>query len=139
MIPTRTGAALTIGKVLPHLKGRVTCSAIRVPTATVSLLDLVVQSKRATNRSEVNGAIHRASAGKMKEILAISDEPLVSVDYKRNPHSAVIDALSTGTNGSMIRILAWYDNEWAYSMRLIETLRQFDRSDQVTEVPTRNI
>jgi len=129
LIPTRTGATQTIGKILPHLKGKIICSAIRAPTATVSVLDLVVQCKRELNRNEVNSVFHNASSGKLKGILAISDEPLVSVDYKKNPHSAIIDGLSTGTNGSMVRVLAWYDNEWAYSMRLIETLQQINRSD----------
>jgi glyceraldehyde 3-phosphate dehydrogenase len=128
LIPTRTGATQTIGKILPRLKGKITCSAIRAPTATVSLLDLVVQCRREANRNEVNSAFERASIERLKGILAISDEPLVSVDYKKNPHSAVIDGLSTGTNGSMVRVLAWYDNEWAYSLRLIETLQRIDQT-----------
>jgi glyceraldehyde 3-phosphate dehydrogenase len=129
LIPTRTGATQTIGKVLPHLKGKITCSAIRAPTVTVSILDLVVQCTREVSRNQVNGAFQQASAEKLKGILAFSDEPLVSIDYRKDPHSAVIDGLSTGTNGSMIRVLAWYDNEWAYSMRLIETLQHIDRPD----------
>jgi glyceraldehyde 3-phosphate dehydrogenase len=139
LIPTRTGATLTIGKILPRLKGKITCSAIRAPTATVSLLDLVVQCRKEANRNEVNGAFQQASAEKLRGILAISDEPLVSVDYKKNPHSAVIDGLSTGTNGSMVRVLAWYDNEWAYSMRLIDTLQQIERSDLTAQVHSRNL
>jgi glyceraldehyde 3-phosphate dehydrogenase len=139
LIPTRTGATLTIGKILPRLKGKITCSAIRAPTATVSLLDLVVQCRKEANRNEVNGAFQQASAEKLRGILAISDEPLVSVDYKKNPHSAVIDGLSTGTNGSMVRVLAWYDNEWAYSMRLIDTLQQIERSNLTTQVHSRNL
>lgn len=139
LIPTRTGATQTIGKVLPGLKGKITCSAIRAPTATVSLLDLVVQCRREVGRNEVNGAFEKASGEKLKGILAISDEPLVSVDYKKNPHSAVIDGLSTGTNGSMVRVLAWYDNEWAYSMRLIDTFHQIERSDLTSQVPSGNL
>jgi len=136
LIPTRTGATQTIGKILPRLKGKITCSAIRAPTATVSLLDLVVQCKKEVNRNEVNSVFQDASTGKLKGILAVSDEPLVSVDYKKNPHSAVIDGLSTGANGSMVRILAWYDNEWAYSMRLVETLQQINRSEIMVPNPT---
>src|SRR2546422_4658335 len=136
LIPPRTGATQTIGKILPRLKGKITCSAIRAPTATVSLLDLVVQCKKEVNRNEVNSVFQDASTGKLKGILAVSDEPLVSVDYKKNPHSAVIDGLSTGANGSMVRILAWYDNEWAYSMRLVETLQQINRSEIMVPNPT---
>src|SRR2546422_10466041 len=136
LIPPRTGASQTIGKILPRLKGKITCSAIRAPTATVSLLDLVVQCKKEVNRNEVNSVFQDASTGKLKGILAVSDEPLVSVDYKKNPHSAVIDGLSTGANGSMGRILAWYDNEWAYSMRLVERLQQINRSEIMVPNPT---
>ncbi len=138
LIPTRTGATQTIGKILPRLKGKIICSAIRAPTATVSLLDLVVQCKRELNRNEVNSVFQEASTGKLRGILAISDEPRVSVDYKKNPHSAIIDGLSTGTNGSMVRVLAWYDNEWAYSMRLIETLQQINRSDIIAPIASGN-
>ena len=127
LIPTRTGASQTIGKVLPRLKGKITCSAIRAPTSTVSLLDLVVECGRELSRNEVNNAYEHASTESLKGILAVSNEPLVSVDYKKNPHSAIIDGLSTGTNGSMIRVLAWYDNEWAYAARLIDTLKRIER------------
>src|SRR2546422_9807745 len=136
LIPPRTGASQTIGKILPRLKGKITCSAIRAPTSTVSLLDLVVECDGEASRNEVNSVFQDASTGKLKGILAVSDEPLVSVDYKKNPHSAVIDGLSTGANGSMVRILAWYDNEWAYSMRLVETLQQINRSEIMVPNPT---
>jgi glyceraldehyde 3-phosphate dehydrogenase len=128
LIPTRTGASQTIGKVLPQLKGKITCSAIRAPTSTVSLLDLVVECGREVSRNEVNNAYEQASTQSLKGILALSNEPLVSIDYKKNPHSAIIDGLSTGTNDSMVRVLAWYDNEWAYSTRLIDTFRRIDRA-----------
>jgi len=127
LIPTRTGASQTIGKVLPRLKGKITCSAIRAPTSTVSLLDLVVECGRGLSRNEVNSAYEDASTGSLKGILAVSNEPLVSIDYKKNPHSAIIDGLSTGTNGSMVRVLAWYDNEWAYATRLIDTFERIER------------
>jgi len=136
LIPTRTGASQTIGKVLPRLKGKITCSAIRAPTSTVSLLDLVVDCSRDVNRSEVNDASEDASNGSLKGILAVSNEPLVSIDYRKNPHSAIIDGLSTGTNGSMVRVLAWYDNEWAYAARLIDTFRRIERPALTPQIPS---
>lgn len=124
LIPTRTGASQTIDKILPQLKGRITCAAIRAPTPTVSLLDLIVQCETKTSPYEVNGAYEHASSNEMKGIVSVSLQPLVSIDYKKDPHSAVIDGLSTGTSGKMIRVLAWYDNEWAYALRLIDTLER---------------
>src|SRR5437879_12661898 len=121
LIPTRTGASKTICKVLPRLKGRITCSAIRAPTSTVSLLDLVVECGSELSRNEVNDAYEHAAAENLKGILAVSHEPLVSVDYKKDPHSAVLDGLSTETIGGMVRILACYDKKWAYAMRFIYT------------------
>jgi glyceraldehyde 3-phosphate dehydrogenase len=139
LIPTRTGASQTIGKVLPRLKGKITCSAIRAPTSTVSLLDLVVECGREVSRNEVNNAYEQASTESLKGILAVSNEPLVSVDYKKNPHSAIIDGLSTGTNGSLVRVLAWYDNEWAYATRLIDTIRRIEHSGIVPPIPSKNL
>ena len=127
LIPTRTGASQTIDKVLPRLKGKITCSAIRAPTSTVSLLDLVVECSKESNRNDVNNAYEDASTGSLEGTLAISNEPLVSIDYKKDPHSAIVDGLSTGTNGSMVLVLAWYDNEWGYATRLIDTLKQIER------------
>ncbi len=138
LIPTRTGASQTIGKILPRLKGKIACSAIRAPTATVSLLDLVVQCERELSRNEVNNVCEHAAAENLKGILAVSHEPLVSVDYKKDPHSAVVDGLSTETIGGMVRILAWYDNEWAYAMRLIDTLQRVDRSTVAPQISSRN-
>jgi glyceraldehyde 3-phosphate dehydrogenase len=134
LIPTRTGASQTIGKVLPRLKGKITCSAIRAPTSTVSLLDLVVECSKEVNRNDVNAAYEDAATGSLKGILAVSNEPLVSIDYKKNPHSAIIDGLSTGTNGSMVHVLAWYDNEWAYATRLIDTFRRLERPALMPQV-----
>ncbi len=134
LIPTRTGASQTIGKVLPRLKGKITCSAIRAPTSTVSLLDLVVECGREVSRNDVNNAYEQASTGSLKGILAISNEPLVSIDYKKNPHSATIDGLSTGTNGSMARVLAWYDNEWAYAARLIDMFKRIERPPLMPQI-----
>jgi glyceraldehyde-3-phosphate dehydrogenase type I len=135
LIPTRTGASQTIGKVLPGLKGKITCSAIRAPTSTVSLLDLVVEFRKDVSRNEVNTAYENASAGSLKGILAVSNEPLVSIDYRKNPHSAIIDALSTGTNGPMVHVLAWYDNEWAYAKRLIDTFKRIKRPALMPQMP----
>jgi glyceraldehyde 3-phosphate dehydrogenase len=137
LIPTRTGASQTIGKVLPRLKGKITCSAIRAPTSTVSLLDLVVECGREVSRNEVNNAYEQASTESLKGILTISNEPLVSIDYKKNPHSAIIDELSTGTNGSMIRVLAWYDNEWAYAARLIDTFKRIEHPLLTPQISSR--
>jgi glyceraldehyde 3-phosphate dehydrogenase len=136
LIPTRTGASQTIDRIFPRLKGRISCSAIRAPTATVSLLDLVVQCNHELTSTEANQAYERAAAGELKGILTVSNEPLVSVDYKKNTHSAIIDGLSTGTNQDLIRVLAWYDNEWAYAMRLIDTFRKIDRSHLATQIRT---
>ena len=138
LIPTRTGASQTIGKILPRLKGKIACSAIRAPTATVSLLDIVIQCERELSGNEVNNAYEHAAAENLKGILAVSHEPLVSVDYKKDPHSAIVDGLSTQTIGGMVRILAWYDNEWAYSMRLIDTLRRIDGSSVTPQISSRN-
>jgi glyceraldehyde 3-phosphate dehydrogenase len=136
LIPTRTGASQTIGKVLPRLKGKITCSAIRAPTSTVSLLDLVVECGKEVRRNEVNNSYEHASADSLRGILAVSNEPLVSIDYKKDPHSAIIDGLSTQTNGSMVRVLAWYDNEWAYATRLIDTLKGIDRPILTPQIPS---
>ena len=134
LIPTRTGASQTIGKVLPRLEGKITCSAIRAPTSTVSLLDLVVECSKEVRRTDVNNVYEDASTGSLKGILAVSNEPLVSIDYKKNPHSAIIDGLSTGTNGSMVRVLAWYDNEWAYATRLIDTFKRIEQAARMPQI-----
>ena len=136
LIPTRTGASQTIGKVLPRLKGKITCSAIRTPTSTVSLLDVVVECSREVTRTEVNNVYEEVSTGGLKGILAVSNEPLVSIDYKKNPHSAIIDGLSTGTNGSMVRVLAWYDNEWGYAARLVDTFKRIEHAALMHRIPS---
>ena len=136
LIPTRTGASQTIDKVLPRLKGKITCSAIRAPTSTVSLLDLVVECTKEVNRNDVNNAYEEASTESLKGTFAISNEALVSIDYKKNPYSAIIDGLSTETNGPMVRVLAWYDNEWAYATRLIDTFEQIERPALTPQIPS---
>lgn len=119
MIPTTTGAAKAVSLVLPELKGRLDGMAVRVPLATVSLVDLVVELKKEATAEEVNVALKEAAAGKLKGILQYCDEPLVSVDFKGNPHSSIVDALSTKViGGNMVKVLSWYDNEWGFSCRM---------------------
>ncbi|WP_066292563.1 glyceraldehyde-3-phosphate dehydrogenase [Bacillus sp. FJAT-29937] len=121
IIPTSTGAAKALTLVLPHLKGKLHGMALRVPTPNVSLVDLVVDLKSDVTVDQVNAAFEQASQGALNGILDITDEPLVSIDFNTNPHSAIIDGLSTmviGTN--KVKVLAWYDNEWGYSCRVVD-------------------
>ena len=121
MIPTTTGAAKATGLVLPEVAGRIDGMAIRVPTADVSIVDLVAEVERDTSEQEVNAALRAAAEGPMNGILGISDEPLVSVDYTGDPRSSIVDALSTSVmDGRMVKVLAWYDNEWGYSTRVVD-------------------
>ncbi|MFQ6050006.1 MAG: type I glyceraldehyde-3-phosphate dehydrogenase, partial [Candidatus Paceibacterales bacterium] len=122
IVPTTTGAAKAINKVIPELKGKLDGIAIRVPTSTVSLVDLICEVEKKITPEEVNYVFREASqAEKLKGILGIEDAPLVSTDYIGNTYSAVIDALNTKViNGNLIKVLAWYDNEWAYACRLAE-------------------
>ena len=122
MIPTTTGAARAVGEVLPELKGKLDGSAIRVPTPNVSVVDLTFQPKRDTTREEVNALLKAASEGALKGVLAFSDEPLVSIDYNHNPASSTIDSLETSViDGKLVRVLSWYDNEWGFSNRMVDT------------------
>ncbi len=121
LIPTKTGASNTIDRIFPELKGKVVCSAIRAPSSTVSLLNIVASTRKPASSKEVNRAYRDSSRGPLKGILEVSEEPLVSIDYKKNSHSSIIDAPSTYTNGDLLRVLSWYDNEWAYAVRLVET------------------
>lgn len=119
MIPTSTGAAKTVGEVIPELKGKIDGLAIRVPTSTVSLVDLVAELEHDATAAAVNEAFKKAAEG--SKYLAFSDEPLVSIDYKGNPYSATVDGLSTMmVGGNLVRVLAWYDNEWAYASRVVD-------------------
>ncbi|MGD6816819.1 glyceraldehyde-3-phosphate dehydrogenase [Metabacillus sp. 84] len=121
IIPTTTGAAKALALVLPHLKGRLHGMALRVPTPNVSLVDLVVDLKRDATASEINEAFSTAAAGSMKGIIRFTAEPLVSVDFNTDPHSAIIDGLSTIVlEGRKVKVLAWYDNEWGYSCRVVD-------------------
>jgi glyceraldehyde 3-phosphate dehydrogenase len=121
MIPTSTGAAKAIGKMIPELNGKLDGISIRVPTPTVSVLDLVVEVSRATTKEEVNDAFKKASKeNSFKGILRVEDEPLVSMDYKGDTYSAIVDEEETMVNDNMVKVLGWYDNEWGYSCRLAE-------------------
>jgi glyceraldehyde 3-phosphate dehydrogenase len=124
MIPTTTGAATAVGLVLPALKGKLDGVAIRVPTANVSLVDLVAELERPASVEAVNDAFRAAAGGGLRNILAYSDAPLVSVDYKGDPHSAIVDGPSTAIIGeNLVKVFAWYDNEWGYSCRVRDLIR----------------
>jgi glyceraldehyde 3-phosphate dehydrogenase len=122
MIPTTTGAARAVGEVLPELKGKLDGSAIRVPTPNVSVVDLTFQPKRDTTKEEVNALLKAAAEGPLKGVLAFSDEPLVSIDYNHDSASSTIDSLETAViDGKLVRVLSWYDNEWGFSNRMVDT------------------
>lgn len=124
MIPTTTGAARATGLVIPEVRGRIDGMAVRVPTPDVSLVDIVAEVERATDTAEVNRTMQEASAGSMRGILEVSDEPLVSVDYIGNPASSVVDALSTNViDDRLVKVLSWYDNEAGYSSRVVDLVR----------------
>lgn len=121
MIPTSTGAAKATALVLPELEGKLDGMAIRVPTPNVSVVDLVAELDQDTSAEAVNAAFEEAAEGPLKGILAISDEPLVSVDYTGSPYSSIVDGLSTAVmGGRMVKVLSWYDNEWGYSTRVVD-------------------
>ena len=124
MIPTTTGAAKAVSLVLPQLQGKLNGMAIRVPTPAVSLVDVVFELKQETGKEEVNEALKRAAEGDLKGILGYCDEPLVSVDFKQDPRSSIIDAQSTMVmEGNMLKVLSWYDNEWGYSNRVVDVIK----------------
>jgi glyceraldehyde 3-phosphate dehydrogenase len=121
MIPTTTGAARALSLVIPELKGRFDGMSVRVPTITVSAVDLVATVRKETTREQVNAAFQAAAAGPLKGLLDYTEEPLVSSDLRGDPHSAIIDGLSTMViGGTMVKVLAWYDNEWGYSCRVAD-------------------
>jgi glyceraldehyde 3-phosphate dehydrogenase (phosphorylating) len=120
MIPTTTGAAKAVALVLPQLKGKLNGMAVRVPTPTVSITDLVCEVSKKTTAEEVNAAMKKAAEGKLKGILGFSEEPLVSMDYRGDKRSSIIDGLSTIVSGKLVKIVSWYDNEWGYSNRLAD-------------------
>jgi glyceraldehyde 3-phosphate dehydrogenase len=123
IVPSSTGAAKAIGLVLPKLAGRLDGIAIRVPTPNVSLVDLVVVARTKATKEDVNKAFKKASEGTLKGILGYTEESLVSSDFRQNPLSSIVDAQETKAIGSLVKTLAWYDNEWGYSMRLFDLIR----------------
>lgn len=127
-IPTTTGAAKAVGLVMPELKGKIDGIAIRVPTPNVSVVDLVALMKKKVTEKEVNEAFQKAAQGKLKGILDFTEEPLVSVDFMVNPHSAIVDGQSTKVVAeNLLKVLAWYDNEWGYSCRLRDLIKYISR------------
>ncbi len=118
MIPTKTGAAAAVSLVIPELKGKFDGLAVRVPTPNVSLVDAVMEVEAETTVPEVNQALKEAA----NRYLGYSDEPLVSIDYQGNPHSSVVDAMSTKVIGNMVKVMSWYDNEWGYSNRMLDLI-----------------
>lgn len=120
MIPTTTGAAKAVALVLPELEGKLNGMAVRVPLSTVSVVDLVCNVEKEASAEEINELFRKAAAGPMKGILNVSDEPLVSVDYRGTNFSSIVDGLSTMVMGNMIKVIAWYDNEWGYSERVVD-------------------
>ncbi|HLS43090.1 MAG TPA: type I glyceraldehyde-3-phosphate dehydrogenase [Paenalcaligenes sp.] len=121
MIPTKTGAAAAVGLVLPELNGKLDGFAVRVPTINVSMVDLSFVAGRSTTVEEVNQILKAASEGPLKGILAYSDEPLVSIDFNHTTASSTVDSLLTKVSGSLVKVSAWYDNEWAFSIRMLDT------------------
>ncbi len=120
IIPTKTGAAAAVGLVLPELNGKLDGFSVRVPTINVSVVDLTFEAKRNTTVEEVNDIIRKAAAGSMKSVLSFNEEPLVSVDFNHNPASAIFDTVGTKVIGNLVKILAWYDNEWGFSNRMLD-------------------
>ncbi|MCL6637769.1 MAG: type I glyceraldehyde-3-phosphate dehydrogenase [Alicyclobacillus sp.] len=121
IIPTSTGAAKAVGLVLPHLQGKLNGMAMRVPTPNVSVVDFTAELRRSVTAEEVNATLAAAAAGGLRGILAYTDKPLVSRDFNGDPHSAIVDGLSTMVmDGNMVKVIAWYDNEWGYSNRLAD-------------------
>ncbi len=129
MIPTKTGAAAAVGLVLPQLKGRLDGFAVRVPTLNVSLVDLTFEAARDTTVEEVNSIVKEASQGRLKGILAYNTEPLVSSDFNHTPEASTFDAaLTKVSNGNMVKVLSWYDNEWGFSVQMLRTAKAMFRA-----------
>ena len=125
MIPTTTGAARAVGKVIPELNGKLDGGAMRVPTSDGSIVDLVVELNKNVTVEEVNAAIKKAADGPMKGILEYCEDPIVSIDVVGNNHSSVFDSLSTTVlDGNFVKVLSWYDNEWGYSNRVVDLMKK---------------
>ena len=130
LIPTTTGSASAITEIFPELKGKLNGHAVRVPLANASLTDCVFEVERSTSVDEVNRALQKAAAGELRNILGYEERPLVSIDYKTDPRSSIVDALSTMVvNGTQVKIYAWYDNEWGYANRTVELARMVGLKD----------
>ena len=128
MIPTTTGAAVAVGEVLPALKGKLDGIAMRVPTPNVSVVDLVAEVEEPATAEAVNAAFAAAEAGRLSGILHLSSAPLVSIDFRGNPHSSIVDAAYTSVmDGNFVKILSWYDNEWGYSSRCVDLIKLLGR------------
>jgi glyceraldehyde 3-phosphate dehydrogenase len=121
-IPTTTGAAKSIGKIIPEMQGKLDGISVRVPTPTGSLIDFVANLKTEATKEQINAAMKEAAEGPMKGILEYTEDPIVSVDVIHNPHSSIFDAQSTMVIGKMVKVLAWYDNEWGYSARIVDLI-----------------
>ncbi len=129
IIPTTTGAAIAVGEVMPELKGKFDGIAMRVPTPNVSVVDLNALVEKKTSRDEVNAALKEEACGRLQGILAVTDEPLVSIDFRRNPNSSIVDSAYTSVmDGDFVKLLSWYDNEWGYSSRCVDLVRLIART-----------
>lgn len=130
MIPTKTGAAAAVGLVLPELKGKLDGFAVRVPTVNVSLVDLTFTASRATSKAEIDQILKDAARGELKGILAYNEEPLVSMDFNHDSHSSIYEAsLTKVIDGTLVKVLAWYDNEWGFSNRMLDTAKAMMEAD----------
>ncbi|MFV9989010.1 MAG: type I glyceraldehyde-3-phosphate dehydrogenase [Coxiella endosymbiont of Dermacentor nuttalli] len=125
MIPTKTGAAVAVGLVLPELNGKLDGYAIRVPTINVSVIDFTFNSKKSVNVLEVNALMKEVCLGKMKGVIGYNEEPLVSIDFNHNPHSSVFDAGQTRIIDKLVKVISWYDNEWGFSNRMLDVADVF--------------
>ncbi len=123
MIPTTTGAAKAVARVLPQVEGKLTGYAVRVPTPTVSLVDLTVELEKEATVEEINAAVKRASENELKGILGYEEEPLVSIDFQQDPRSSIFDPALTLTMGNLVKVVSWYDNEWGYSNRVVDLVK----------------
>ncbi len=129
MIPTSTGAAKAVSEVIPELKGKMDGMAIRVPTPNVSVVDVVFHLEKDTTKEELNSALKNASENELKAVLQYTEEPLVSKDFNGNPHSSIVDGLSTNViDGNMAKVLSWYDNEWGFSNRVLDLINLISKS-----------
>jgi glyceraldehyde-3-phosphate dehydrogenase type I len=127
IIPSTTGASKMIDKIIPELSGKISAIAMRVPVGKVSLIDLVFESEKELSVSVLHDTFKYAAETRMKNIISLTTEPLVSSDFSGNDHSVIIDGLLTNVNGTMGQVFGWYDNEWGYSMRMVDFLRYVEK------------